>query len=287
MTTPAPAPAPQSAPVPNSAPAAPVVPPEAQTPAPTPAPDDRAAQKLAVLAKREAAAVKAQAAAREEAARVAAQKAEVDRFNALKNNPNVHEKWAYLQKELGLTYEQVTQLMLNGGQPTTEMQIQQLAGRIEASEAARAKEREDAAAAETARRAAAAAEATQQFRAAIDTHVADKTAYPMINHFGQSSLVFDAIEHNFNQTGKVMDIGQAAKLVESYLVDQVKKSQELLAPPAPAAPPPAAPPKSASPFASKPKTLTNTATAPTTTAKPKWRSDDERVKAALAKYASK
>lgn len=296
IAAPAPAaPAPEAAPATPTAPVAGATAPEAPvTPpaAPTPPEDPRMAAKFAALTRKEQAAVQAAAAAkadREAAERARAEaKAVEDKWGGYKGKP---EKALEALKELGYTYEQITQLYLNGGQPTPEMTAQQLSERIDAMEAQRVKDADDARQAAINQAKEAEEAAVTEFKASIETHVSDKAVYPLINHFGQRDQVWGLIDGHYAKTGQLLTIPDASKMVEDYIRDQVTQSQALIAPPQVTPAPETAAQEKRSPFSpvSKPaSTLTPSSAPVTSSTKPKaYKSREEEINAIVAKYSRK
>lgn len=298
-------PAPQAAPAPETA--QPQTPPTAEQPpapeAPKPAEDPRIAARFAALTRKEQAAV--QAAAQAKADREAAERARAeaqaiqDKWNGYKGNK---AKALEALQELGFTYDDLTQLQLNGGQVTPEMLVEQLREEVNGIKTDREKEREAARNAEVERAKAAAQQAIDGFKAEIAAHVtSDKTAYPLINKFGQSTEVWNLIEGTYLQTcekdadgnivkaGQVLSIPEAAKQVEDRIRAQVTQAWEVLNPPQVNPAPTVEQPKPApSKLVSKPNTLTPSTTPVTTPNKPKrYETEEERFARVVAKYSKK
>lgn len=301
MTTAAPAPTSVpsvSVPTPGaqSTPASATPAPAAQAPATPPqAPkspeQERVAGRLAVLTKKEAAAVRAQQEAKalqvhiaEREKAITAKEAELE---SLRGDP------LGILKKYGYDYNQVTQAYLNNGQLPPEVVAQQTAEELRKDvQGLRQRIEDEKKAAEDAQAEAARQEearAIDGFKGQIRQEVSDQSKYPFIAHFNQGELVYELIDEQYRRSGRVMEIPEAAKLLEDHIRDQVTKARDLLPPPEPpqaqVATAPQAPKRDLLP-PSKPNTLTNRTTAPTTPAapKPRLRSDEERIKAALEKY---
>lgn len=314
MTTPntgTPTPTPTPAPVATNAAITPPngqpTPPAQPTPQPnaqTPPADPQFASKFAALTRKEQAATKALAEAKTKAAeaeRIKAEaQAEVDKWRGYKGNPS---KAMEALKELGLTYDQLTQLHLNGGSITPEMQIQQLQERMDKEAAERRQADEAARNAEVESAKAAQQKAIDDFRNSVTAHAEDKTKYPFINHFGQSAQVWSLIEGHYERTcerdadgnvtkaGQILDVEAAAKQVEDFIKGQVTEAQKIMNPAPPANPAPANPPapKPASKLVSKPANTLTPSTTPVTTPKQtqRYESDQERMARIVAKYSKK
>ena len=135
--------------------------------------------------------------------------------------------------ELGLDYETLTNLAINDGKMTPEMQmklmqedmlssvdkkygsrIEELQNQLEAKEQAEAQYKEQKAVAE--------------FNNKISSHIeSNAEAYELINANGANDLVYDVIEQHYNETERVLDIKDAAEAVESYLMEEAEKFMKL------------------------------------------------------------
>jgi hypothetical protein len=194
---------------------------------------------------------------------------------------------------LGLTYDDVTAKALGVEKPTTpEAEVAAVRADLErfrAEQAEAAKQAEEAKAqALEAERAA----VIETFRRDAVAHVeANAERYELTRIHNAASLVPQVVEQHFAATGKLLDVAQAAELVEKHFEQltekaanarkfqartEAKKSTPAVAPAAPAAKSPAAAPS---------KTLSNTLTASAPTTAPKARTDEDRIRAALARLS--
>lgn len=260
--------------------------PPAEEPAPVVEPERPAKvdPRFSQLARKEAElhrareAVKAEKAALEQAHRqvVAFEEAR----NAAKRDP-----LAALEA-LGLSYDDLTEQMLNGKKPTPSGEVAALRQELEQlrveQEQARARAEQAAASRLEAERAAIIDEARQAAVAHVEAN-ADRYTLTSIN--GGASLVPQVREQHFARTGQLLTIEQAANLVEKHfegIADRVVKARQGI--PAKAAASTAAP--AANPPAA-PRTLSNALTASPSVAAPKARTEADRIKAALARLEGK
>jgi hypothetical protein len=213
-TIPAPASTPETT-APAAAPAAEVAPPAPKLSAAILKQKQAAAAHLQAQKDLATAQAERQALAAEKAA-IAQQKAEIQAWEAaFKQNP------VEALKARGLSYQQLTEMEISK-QVTPDFKIDQLRQELDAERTARAK-------AELEAQQAMVAQQERAYRADIAKHVSDKAAdYPHIAALEQTDLVFDAIDEHARRTGKVMEIDEAAKLVEAYLKNEAAQLQQKL-----------------------------------------------------------
>ena len=132
-------------------------------------------------------------------------------------------------QELGYDYETLTELVLNEGKLTSDMQLNLLKedlkremeekyGSLEQKLLEKEKREEE--------------EKYNQivngFKNDIEDFVSkDPEAYELIQANNANDLVFEVIEEHYNETGSVLDIKTAAEAVESYLEEEAKKLLKL------------------------------------------------------------
>lgn len=138
----------------------------------------------------------------------------------------------------GLTYDAVTQFVLNDRKLTPEQ-------RIEAIEAERAKERELAAKAQKDKDSEQVTSVIDGHKQAIREHVDQAgDTYELVRLNDAYDLVHTVVEEHFFEHGTILPVADAAKAVEDYLEgearDKVLKSKKF-APKAETPPPPATP----------------------------------------------
>lgn len=185
--------------------------------------------------------------------------------------------------ELGLPYEKLTEILLNNPN-SQDPAIKALRAEMRAIKDAQAAKDAEAQNAVRTQYEAAIKSITEE----VSVMVADSPEYEMIASNGMQSAVVELIEQTYNTTGRLMDMAEAAKEVETYLVDeayrmaQLPKVQSRLKP----QPPVEVEPKVAAPSAQKPavttqlKTLTNNME----TQPAKRTSEHERIARAIAAF---
>lgn len=205
--------------------------PEVQEPQTAPQePQEKASDKFAWLARKEAGIVKAKQALRSEQEAVARQKAEIEnlrkeieaaqsRKGSYKSNPLA------VLEDHGLTYKELTDYILNNNTVSTESQIKALQEKIEQQERQRELDRQELLKREQERLAQREVQVIQEFKNEIGNFVKrESDKYELTNLYDSQDLVYDTVEEYFNKTGKVLSIPEACDLVEAYLEKQVEKS---------------------------------------------------------------
>ncbi len=167
-------------------------------------PPPRAAEALQMLMEREKS-------IRETEASVKTQQTEVDRARKLldmaKANP------LQFLNDVGSSYEDVTQQVLQGNRPDPTAKLQSELQEIRAQLQVR-QQKED-----QSRRQAALDEA----RNLVTNYVDTSDQYPLTKQAGMQDLVFQRIQDNYNGTGQALSESSAAKEVEDYLSGVVEK----------------------------------------------------------------
>lgn len=124
---------------------------------------------------------------------------------------------------LGLSYEQITQFMLNGSKPTPELELQS----VKQEMAAFRKEQEDKAIALKAEQESKAKAEYQttlsEFNSEVDNFIKTHAdTYELTNLYEGQSIVSATIEQHFANTKKILSIEEASNLVEKYFEEQVQ-----------------------------------------------------------------
>ena len=180
--------------------------------------------RFAALARKEAELVRKQQAFRTQQAEIARQADEVRAFQSFRQQAKTNPLEAL--KALGLTYDDVTNFVLNDNKPTPELEIGSLRQEIESLKRTTAEERQRMV--EEQRRAAMTEQQqiVEAFREEVGEYVAQHAdTYELTSLYGGSSLVADVIEEHFRQTNKLLTIPEAAKLVEEHYEDLARKAQ--------------------------------------------------------------
>jgi hypothetical protein len=216
-------------------------------------PEPKASKLFAVNLRKEQAlqARRTELAAKE--AEVSKKYAELEAWNASRASAKVNPIKAL--EAMGLTYEQVTNFMLNGGVPSADVTLDLVQKKLDDFTASQNAERSKAQEAEKARLAAEDARVENEYVENVNKFISSNAEkYELINTFGQSQMVIDVIKANWEQHKRLLNETEAADLVESHLLEQIesathtKKWQARVAPvtPAPVASKPEAPPEASS-----------------------------------------
>lgn len=132
----------------------------------------------------------------------------------LKQNP------VKMLEEMGITYQDITEMVLNEGNPTPEMLINKMKSEYEEKlESLRNEYLEDKKAEEEAKYNA----VIENFQQEIVEHVNSNEDYELIRAQDRADLVYDVIEEHYEETGRVLEINEAADAVEQYLLQEAKK----------------------------------------------------------------
>ena len=151
------------------------------------------------------------------------QEPEVDWEQMLRNDP------LGALEEAGLGYDKLTELALNDGKLTPDMQIaamreeierdyrrkfEDLEERLQAKEEAEAEEYYN--------------NVQENFQYEINNFVRENGEdYELIAASEADGLVYDVIEEHYNDTGRILDLKEAADAVESYLEEEAGKLMKL------------------------------------------------------------
>lgn len=192
---------------------------EAEKPAPP------KADRFAMLARKEQDLLRKQQAFKQQQAVLAKQAEEVRAFEALRRQARLNPLDAL--KALNLDYDTITQFVLNDNKPTPDAEVQVLRSEIE--EFKRASREEQARLLEQQKMAQAQEQQAiiENFRSEVGEYVSQHAeTYELTNLYGGANLVSDVIEEHFKQSGKLLTIPEAAKLVEEHYEDLARKAQQ-------------------------------------------------------------
>ena len=198
-----------------------------QEAAPAPAPEkprERAGDKFAVLARKEAEVFRKQQAIRQQQAELARQAEEVKQFHAMKRQAALNPVEAL--KQLGLTYEQVTEYLMNDNKPTPSAEVMTLKQEIEEFKRQQADEQKRLLSEQKAAMEAEHQATIEQFHSEVSDYVEQHAdTYELTSLYGGANLVAGVIEEHFKETQRLMTIPEAAKLVEEHFEELAKKAQ--------------------------------------------------------------
>jgi hypothetical protein len=191
----------------------------------------------------------------------------------------------FLKDHLGLTYQELTDLVLNDGKPSLDQQVRLLQQQLEADKAEREKAQKEGAE-------AAAKAAIDSHKDAIRRHVDTAgDTYELIRENEAFDDVFDTIEAYWHEHQTILPIDQACAAVEKWLEERARKLlglKRFAAPPS--APPPSqdkpTPADAKTPPASPSSTTTTLTNGAAASAPPvesgHWLDDDESKRRAAA-----
>ena len=262
---------------PAKADAAPEPAPAAQEAKAEPAPDPKpkeptAAERFAAMARKEKQIVERDRSLKDREAKLAEREAAIkaaeDRRQGYSQDP------LKALSDLGLTYEDLTKLVLNKTDPSAQqaLAMRQLAEQVEQAKREAAAAKEAIARAQAEREAAEKEHTTAAFKGEVGSFLkANAEKYELIEATDSQELVFATVQAEFERTGEMLTLEQAADKVETFLeqrLERVAKAKKLAAKIAPPKPPPA-------------PTLTNAVTPAPPPARPRM-TEAERFQAALA-----
>lgn len=123
--------------------------------------------------------------------------------------------------EAGLTYEEITQKQIEAGEvhPSVKAHIERLEARLAAQEKSVEEGRRQA----TEQQSEAYKAAVNQIRQDAQALVKSDPAYEMIKTTNSVKDVVELIEATFKEEGRVMDVSEAADLVEQHLIEEIDK----------------------------------------------------------------
>lgn len=122
---------------------------------------------------------------------------------------------------LGITYEDLTDYIINDGNPSESTKVKQLERQVQ--EKISAYERMQQEAAQRAQQAQIEAQIQNFKNQIVQTVGANTDSFELIQAKGEYDLVYDVIEAHFNETNQLMSIEDAAKRVERHLEDEAEK----------------------------------------------------------------
>ena len=151
------------------------------------------------------------------------QEPEVDWEHMLRNDP------LRALEEAGLGYDKLTELALNDGKLTPDMQLAAMRQELENDYQRKFEELEERLNAKEQSEVESYYDSVQEnFQDQISGVVmSDPDRYELVQASEASALVYDVIEEHYNETGRVLDIEEAADAVESYLEEEAGKLMKL------------------------------------------------------------
>lgn len=149
-------------------------------------------------------------------------------------------------EEMGYTYEDLTKMVLNDGQMSTDMQMRLMREELENDYKSKYEELNNKLLEkEKAEEEAKYQETLNSFKADINDFVNSSDKYEFIQAHDAMELVYDVIEQYYEENGRILDTAEAADQVEQYLEEEsmklFEKSNKLKSRLTPAAAPQAKP----------------------------------------------
>ena len=132
-------------------------------------------------------------------------------------------------EEVGLGYDKLTELALNDGKLTPDMQLAAMREEMESEYRRKFEDLENRLTEKEQAEENAYYDAVQNnFQEEIGSFVAQNPEkYELIEASNANDLVFDVIEEHYNETGSILDIEEAADAVEDYLEQEANKFMKL------------------------------------------------------------
>ena len=128
-------------------------------------------------------------------------------------------------EELGLDYDKLTELALNDGRLTPDMQMKLMREELENDYKEKFNNLEERLNAKEKMEEEAKYDAVKQgFVGEINSFINEnKSDFEYVAHNNATDVVYDVIEEHYNETGRILDIKEAVQAVESYLEEEAEK----------------------------------------------------------------
>ena len=128
-------------------------------------------------------------------------------------------------EELGLDYDKLTELALNDGRLTPDMQMKLMREELENDYKEKFNSLEERINAKEKMEEEAKYDAVKQgFVGEIESFINENQSdFEYVAHNEATDVVYDVIEEHYNETGRILDIKEAVEAVESYLEEEAEK----------------------------------------------------------------
>ena len=128
-------------------------------------------------------------------------------------------------EELGLDYDKLTELALNDGRLTPDMQMKLMREELENDYKDKFNSLEERLNAKEKMEEEAKYDSVKQgFVGEINSFINEnKSDFEYVAHNDATDVVYDVIEEHYNETGRILDIKEAVEAVESYLEEEAEK----------------------------------------------------------------
>ena len=136
-------------------------------------------------------------------------------------------------KDLGLSYDKLTELALNDGKLDSESlmnnKLDDMNSKWEETYGSKIKQLEEQIAEKEAAEITGKQEqAVEGFKDNINAHLTENEAdFELISAYKANDLVFDVIETHYNETNRVLEISDACKAVEEHLLTEYQKLSKI------------------------------------------------------------
>jgi DNA-binding transcriptional MerR regulator len=205
---------------------------EAPAPAPEPAPEKPRADRFALLARKEQDLLRKQQAVKQQQQILAQQAEQLRAFEQAKKQALLNPLDAL--KQLGLTYEQITEFVLNDNKPTPNAEVMSVRQELEEFKRAQREEQQRLLEEQREMQTQEQQAIIETFREEVGEYVSQHAeTYELTNLYGGASLVSDVIEEHYNEqrrrgvgAPKLLTIPEAAKLVEEHYEELARKAQQ-------------------------------------------------------------
>lgn len=196
-----------------------------ESPAPAPEPEKPRADRFALLARKEQDLLRKQQAVKQQQQILAQQAEQLRAFEQAKKQALLNPLDAL--KQLGLTYEQITEFVLNDNKPTPNAEVMSVRQELEEFKRAQREEQEKLLEQQREMQTREQQAIIESFREEVGEYVSQHAeTYELTNLYGGANLVSDVIEEHFKQSGKLLTIPEAAKLVEEHYEELARKAQQ-------------------------------------------------------------
>lgn len=153
-----------------------------------------------------------------------------ERFQSMEEEPEIpleqrlRSNPLKVLEELGLGYETLTDLALNDGKLTPDMQMQLIRDELEADYQSKFQDLEQRLEERDEREQDERYDSILSgFMEEIQNHVSNDDNYELIQANDASDVVYEVMEEHYNQSGNILSIDEAAEAVESYLEEEAEK----------------------------------------------------------------
>lgn len=187
-----------------------------------PKPEENVSFKFEALKRREMAARQKIREAHQLQAQIRQGQQEVQKFRDAQAKAKL-DPISYLQAA-GLSYEEITNFVLNGQKPSAEMMIDATRKELEDFKAQQVKEKQQEQLRQQKMQEAQVQEVLNQFQENVSEFVTtNKDKYELVHLYEAAPTVVTTVEEFYKRTGKIMSIEEATQLTEDFLREEAMK----------------------------------------------------------------